>query len=161
MKFSRFLLAILASFIFLTSYAQEKEIMQVVQSVFDGMATNNGEMVKAAFTADAIMFTVAYDKDNKVFKRQGSVEKFATAVSAPKEQAYNEPIWNEQVEIDGALASVWVDYAFYLGNTFHHCGVDAFHLMLTDEGWKIFHLVDTRRTEGCKVPKTVKKKFKS
>lgn len=160
MKFFRYLLTILASFIFLTSYAQEKEIMQVVQSVFDGMATNNGEMVKAAFTTDATIFTVAYDKDNKVFKRQGSVEKFATAVSAPKEQAYNEPIWNEQVEIDGALASVWVDYAFYLGNTFHHCGVDAFHLMLTDEGWKVFHLVDTRRTEDCKVPKAVKKKFK-
>lgn len=133
--------------------------MKVVQSVFDGMATNNGEMVKAAFTEDALMFTVAYDKEGKVFKRQGSLEKFAEAVSAPKDQAYNEPIWNERVEIDGALASVWVDYAFYLGNTFHHCGVDAFHLMLTDDGWKIFHLVDTRRTEDCKVPGAVKKKY--
>ncbi len=159
MKFFRYKLSLLIMITVLSAQAQEDEIMQVVQSVFDGMATNNGDMVKAAFTEDASMFTVAYDKEGKVFKRQGSVEKFATAVSAPKDQAYNEPIWNERVEIDGALASVWVDYAFYLGNSFHHCGVDAFHLMLTDEGWKIFHLVDTRRTEDCKVPKAVKKKY--
>ncbi|MDW3193873.1 MAG: nuclear transport factor 2 family protein [Cytophagales bacterium] len=159
MKFLRYLLSVISLFIILSSQAQEQEIMKVVQSVFDGMASNNGEMVKGAFTADAAMFTVAYDKEGKVFKRQGSLEKFAEAVSAPKDQAYNEPIWNERVEIDGALASVWVDYAFYLGNTFHHCGVDAFHLMLTDNGWKIFHLVDTRRTEDCKVPNSVKKKY--
>ena len=27
--------------------------------------------------------------------------------------------------------------------------VDAFHLALSDEGWKIVHLADTRVTGGC------------
>ncbi len=160
MKFHRFPLILLLLCSMASVQAQENEIMQVVQSVFDGMASDNGEMVKAAFTEDATMYTVAYDENGDVFKRQGSLEKFATAVSAKKDQAYNEPIWNERIEIDGPLASVWVDYAFYLGNSFHHCGVDAFHLMLTDEGWKIFHLVDTRKTEDCDIPKSVKKKYK-
>ena len=145
------------------TYAQSEEeaIMSVVQSVFDGMATNDGNMVREAFTEDAQTFTVTVNKEGEVVKRSGSVEKFAEAVSAPKEKAYNEPIWNEQVEIDGPLASVWVDYAFYLGDEFHHCGVDAFHLMKTADGWKIFHLVDTRRTANCKVPGKIRKQYEN
>lgn len=159
MKIHRYLLTIIVLITFHISNAQEKEIMAVVQSVFDGMATNNGEMVKAAFTEDAILSTVAYDEEGKAFKREGSLKKFVEAVSAEKAQPFNEPIWNERFEIHGALASLWVDYAFYLGNTFHHCGVDAFHLMLTDEGWKIFYLIDTRRTDDCDVPESIKKKY--
>lgn len=159
MNNSRYLFALLALMLGFMAQAQEQAIMKVVQSVFDGMATNNGAMVKAAFTEDAAMFTVTYNENGEVTKRQGSLEKFVSAVNAPKDQAYNEPIWNERIEIDGPLASVWVDYAFYLGNSFHHCGVDAMHLMLTDDGWKIFHLVDTRRTEDCKIPKSVKKQY--
>lgn len=140
---------------------EEDEIMSVVQSVFEGMATDNGEMIQSAFTADAQMFTVTFDKDGQAIKRAGSLEKFVEAINAPKEKSYNEPIWNEKVEIDGPFASVWVDYAFYLGNTFHHCGVDAFHLMKTASGWKIFHLVDTRRTENCSVPGKIRKSYEN
>ena len=153
---------VISFFIFLTyssTHGQEQEIMAVVQSVFDGMSSNNGDLVKAAFTADATMYTVAADKDGAIVKRAGSLQKFAEAVDAEKEESYNEPIWNEKIEIDGPFASVWVDYAFYLGHTFHHCGVDAFHLMKTSEGWKIFHLVDTRRTDDCKVPAKIRKQY--
>ena len=134
--------------------------MAVVQSIFTGMATNDGAMVREAFTEDASMYTVFLNDEGKVQKREGSVEKFVEAVSKDKEQPYSEPIWNEKVEIDGPLASVWVDYAFYLGNSFHHCGVDAFHLMETAAGWKVFHIVDTRRTEDCEVPNKIKTKYK-
>jgi hypothetical protein len=61
--------------------------------------------------------------------------------------------------MDGSLAAVWVDYAFYLNNTFSHCGVDSFHLVKTEEGWKIFNLVDTRRKSDCVIPDAVEKQF--
>lgn len=144
----------------LQSKAQKKEVMAVVQSVFDGMAENDGDKVIDAFTEDAQSFTVFVNKENEVQKRSGSIQKFAEAVDKEKEKSWNEPIWNEKVQIDGGLASVWVDYAFYLGNEFHHCGVDAFHLLKTPDGWKIFHLVDTRRTEDCEVPKKIKSLYK-
>ncbi|MEM9324517.1 MAG: nuclear transport factor 2 family protein [Bacteroidota bacterium] len=133
----------------------ESEVMAVVQSIFTGMASNNGEMVRQAFTTDAKMYTIVVDDAGKVQKREGSLEQFIQRVSQEKEQPYSEPIWNEKVQIDRQLASVWVDYAFYIGNSFHHCGVDAFHLMKTEGGWQVFHIVDTRRTEGCTVPEKV------
>jgi hypothetical protein len=56
-----------------------------------------------------------------------------------------------RVEIDGALASVWVDYNLYVGDKFMHCGIDHFLLVRGDDAaWKIISLADTRRTEGCK-----------
>ena len=48
-----------------------------------------------------------------------------------------------------ALASVWMDYRFYVGECFSHCGVDTFHLVRTAEGWRIVDLADARRREGC------------
>ena len=55
--------------------------------------------------------------------------------------------------VDGGIAQVWTDYAFYVGAEFSHCGVDAFHLAKDAFGsWKIMHLMDTRRKEGCIEP---------
>jgi len=56
--------------------------------------------------------------------------------------------------MDGNLAQVWASYAFYRGNTFNHCGVDALHLFKVEDGqWHIFHLGDTRCTKGCAASK--------
>jgi hypothetical protein len=47
---------------------------------------------------------------------------------------------------------VWAKYAFFLGDRFSHCGIDAFQLHQTADGWKIFQLTDTQRSEGCEMP---------
>jgi hypothetical protein len=62
----------------------------------------------------------------------------------------DERVWNEKVLVDGPLASVWMDYALFIGPRFSHCGVDAFQLAKMADGWKIIAIADTRRTEGCK-----------
>ena len=56
------------------------------------------------------------------------------------------------MRIDDNLATVWNQYAFYLGDTLHHCGVDAFQLFRSSDGWKIIQVSDTQRTEGCEGP---------
>jgi hypothetical protein len=65
-----------------------------------------------------------------------------------------------KIQIDGDFAQAWCDYAFYVGHRFNHCGIDAFHLIREKDGWKIFHLADTRRKEGCHVPEEIQKKHK-
>ena len=135
--------------------------LAAVQSVFKGMETNQGKLVEVAFTKEAKMFTVVKDSTGSTALHEGSLAKFIAAVNSPKDIGWSEPIWNEKVEIDGDLASVWVDYAFYYGSEFLHCGVDAFHLLNTSEGWKIFHLVDTRRKNNCDVPQEIQEKYKN
>lgn len=84
--------------------------------------------------------------------REASLEGFVQAVGAPHEEVWDERIWDAEVEVDGPLATAWIQYAFYVGETFSHCGVDAFQLFKGEDGWKIFHIADTRRQEGCETP---------
>jgi len=53
------------------------------------------------------------------------------------------------IHVDGALASIWVDYWFFAGDRFSHCGVDAILLARQGGTWRIFSIVDTRQTTGC------------
>lgn len=149
----------LLSFSLLAQSSEKKQVMQVVERVFEAMKCSDSTQLKSCFTADAATFTLFTDKESKSQIRKGSLQRFIDAVGQPKEDIWNEPIWNEKVEIDGPLAAVWVDYAFYLNNQFLHCGVDAFQLVKTEEGWKIFHLADTRRKTDCEVPDEVKRRM--
>lgn len=131
---------------------EEVQIMKVIDQVFEAMRTNDSTLLKQSFVAAPNTFTAYVNKEGKSILAKGNFNRFIRAVGQPKEQVWNEPIWNEQVHIDGNLAAVWVDYAFYLGDQFSHCGVDAFHLIKEEGQWKIFHLVDTRRKENCEIP---------
>lgn len=157
----RSLIALFFSCFILVTNAQstdEADIMKVVTSVFDAMRANDSTLLKSCFVEDPTTFTV-FRRDGKSVLNRDNFQGFITAVGQPKEEMWNEPIWNEKIQIDDDLASVWVDYAFYRGengNQFSHCGVDAFHLVKLDGNWKIFHLVDTRRREGCDIPDAIK-----
>ena len=152
-----FPLILLLISIHLSAQNDEKEsIMKVVNQVFEAMRTNDSTLLKSCFTENPNTFTVYRNQEGNGSLSTGNFQGFIDAVGKPKEVVYNEPIWNEKVEIDGDLASVWVDYAFYLDDQFSHCGVDAFHLVKLEGKWKIFHLVDTRRKTNCEIPDDIK-----
>lgn len=134
----------------------EEAIMKVVNQVFEAMRTNDSTLLKQCFVENPNTFTVFTNKQGEVTLATDNFQKFVDAVGKPKERVWNEPIWNEKVEIDGPLASVWVDYAFFIDDQFSHCGVDAFHLVKKDDRWQIFHLVDTRRKADCVIPEEIK-----
>lgn len=140
---------------------EEKSIIDVVHRLFKGMETGDSAMVHSVFTPDATMATVFRDKNNRavLFRDPSSLGNFLVAVGTPHTEAWNEPIWNVNIKIDGDLAQVWCDYAFYIGNRFSHCGVDAFHLHKGEDGWKIFHVADTRRKDNCNIPEAIRKKY--
>lgn len=50
---------------------------------------------------------------------------------------YVERGFDPEVRIQGHLATVWLPYDFYTDDQLSHCGVDAFILLRTDEGWRI------------------------
>ncbi|MCC6930079.1 MAG: nuclear transport factor 2 family protein [Gemmatimonadaceae bacterium] len=132
--------------------ATKGEVMAVVKRMFDGMRAADSSMVRSTFHTQLRMVTVAKGRDGQLrFTVESSPEGFLKSVGTPRPAKLDERIFNERVEIDGALASVWVDYNLYLGDKFVHCGIDHFLLARGDDGaWKIFSLADTRRTEGCK-----------
>lgn len=153
----KILTLLLIAFTFHCNAQNEKaEIMKVINQVFDAMRTNDSTMLKQSFVEKPNTFTAYVNQEGKSTLATGDFQRFINAVGQPKEQVWNEPIWNEKVNIDGNLASVWVDYAFYVDDQFSHCGVDAFHLIKQEGQWKIFHLVDTRRRSDCEIPDDIK-----
>ena len=79
-----------------------------------------------------------------------NINGFLKAVGTPHPQVWDERVAFERVLIDANLASVWAPYAFYLGGTFSHCSYDSFQLVKLADGWKIAHVVGTRRKEKYK-----------
>lgn len=132
--------------------ATKGQVMAVVKRMFDGMRAADSSMVHSTFHEQLRMVTVAKGRDGQLrFTAESTPDGFLKAVGTPRPAMLDERIFNERVEIDGPLASVWVDYNLYLGDKFMHCGIDHFLLTRGDDGaWKIFSLADTRRTEGCK-----------
>ena len=101
------------------------------------------------------LFTIFSRNDSTQFRNDGGLQKFLEAVGSPHETDWNEWTWGYKINIDGPLAQAWCDYAFYIGDKFSHCGVDAFELVKTDGEWKIFALADTRRKKNCSIPENV------
>jgi hypothetical protein len=132
------------------SSADKAAVMAVVKKLFDGMRAGDSSMVRSVFAPNVRMITVAPRQGVMTASVTNGADSFAKAVGTPHAEVWDERIANEKVEIDGALASVWVDYAFFRGTTFSHCGVDHFLLTKDSAGaWSILELADTRRNAGC------------
>ena len=128
---------------------EEAAVRAVVVRLFDAMRAGDGSVFAALFTEDARLQTAAVRRDGSVILDSTPVDTFAAFVSQPHDFVADERIDAWHVRIDGPLAVVTVDYSFYMGERFSHCGIDAFQLFKSAEGWKIFQLTDTRRRTGC------------
>jgi len=130
--------------------AQESDVRAVIDRMFDGMRRRDSAMVRSVFHPEARLASVS---DGTI--HPDGIDGFVAAVGRSSDEQWNEPIWNVEIRIDGDLAQVWARYAFFRGpdgNRFSHCGVDTFELVRTADGWKIFHLADTRQREACEMP---------
>lgn len=132
--------------------ATEQEIIQVVIAIFDGMRAGDSEAVKKHFYPETLLYSAFTGENGNQELQKLDIQNWFTAIAKPHEQVWDERIWDYEVQVDGNLSAVWVKYAFYLDQTLHHCGVDAIQLAYDGKNWKIFHIADTRQTEGCSVP---------
>jgi uncharacterized protein (TIGR02246 family) len=130
----------------------EAAVRAVITRLFDGMRAGNGAVFAELFTPDARLQTAAMRRDGTPVLASMPVDSFAAMVSQPRDFVLDERIDAWDVRVDGPLAVVTVDYSFYAGERFSHCGIDAFQLFKAADGWRIFQLTDTRRTTGCPAP---------
>lgn len=144
-----FLLVFSFSFSAHAQQTEKDQVQQVIEQLFDGMRASDSSMVRQVFSEEAIMQTIAQNRDGNIAVHTGNLDRFVNAVGAPKNEKWDERIGSYNIQIDDNLASVWTPYSFYLGDTFSHCGVNSFQLYKSESGWKIFHIVDTRRKDNC------------
>ncbi|MEQ9423587.1 MAG: nuclear transport factor 2 family protein [Cyclobacteriaceae bacterium] len=145
------IVALIAMSHVLFAQSDEDKILGVINQLFEGMRAGDSTMVRDVFHVEASLKTVI-EKGGQPILRNGSVDRFATAVGTPHDDVWDEPIWDTEIRIDGNLAQVWTKYALFVGDKFSHCGVDTFLLFKSEKGWKIFQLTDTRQYTDCEMP---------
>lgn len=128
--------------------AEGKAALAVVNRLFDAMRAGDSAAARAVFHPKA-QFATAAVKDGAPLVNFEQMEPFLRAVGTPHQEVWDERLSNIVVHVDGPLAVVWTDYAFYLGDKFSHCGVDALQLARTGDTWQIVSIIDTRRKQGC------------
>lgn len=138
------------------AYSQEEKILtdqqaviQTIKVLFDGMRAGDSTMLRSVLHPEAHLQSSFTNKEGISMLKGGSVDGWVTSVGTSHEEIYDEKIWSYKVRIDDNLASAWTEYTFYVGDKMSHCGVNAFHLVNTKEGWKISHITDTRRKQNC------------
>lgn len=128
---------------------EEEQVVGVVEDLFNAMREANQEKARALFTTDANLVSTSLDENKNPVISTIPIADFVNNIGQLQAGLVDEQIFNTEVRIDDHLATVWTDYNLYVRENFSHCGVDAFQLFKGTDGWKIFHVSDTRRTDDC------------
>jgi hypothetical protein len=123
-------------------------IMNTIHQFFDGMRQNDPGKIREVLAKDVRFLTVIEQK-GAVMLPEVKAEDFLQTVSLPRSNVLDERLESYEIKVDDRLTSVWTTYQFYLGDVFSHCGVNAFQLYKSYQGWKILQITDTRRVERC------------
>jgi hypothetical protein len=128
----------------------EEAVMATVNRLFDGMKAADSAMARSTFHPQARLQRAGINRQTGEPELSSTpVDGFIGFIGGIEPGQAEEPIWDAVVQIDDRLATVWVKYELIFNGEFHHCGVDAFELWRSNDGWKIFQLTDTSRTEDC------------
>ncbi len=136
-----------------SAQSPEDDVRAVIDKLFDGMRAGDSTMVRSVFYEGALMGRAL---DQGLRTGTGTTKGFLNAIGTPHDEVWDERIWDVKIHVDQRLASVWMEFAFYLDDTLHHCGVNSMQLYRSDEGWKIAYLVDTDRGMDCEIPDSLK-----
>jgi hypothetical protein len=132
----------------LPSNSDSKAIESTIIQLFDAMRESNMQKAADVFHEQLQLMTVV-DRTMGAELIHSSAAEFLEAIALPKEEPWDEHYSNLEIHIDGDLATAWMDYRFYRGTEFSHCGVNAMKFIRTETGWKMFSITDTRRTDNC------------
>lgn len=151
MKKSVLIISIIAIFA-VSAFARKaddaKDALSTVNNMFAEMANHNPAAIVALYTSEAQLAAAIKNKEGKSVIRTFAVEAFSKNF-AEKKNEIKEEMYAPDVKIFGDLAIVYGRYVFFIDGKISHCGVNAFHLVRTDAGWKIAGASTTIEPQGC------------
>jgi hypothetical protein len=113
--------------------ADRDQVLKTVQAFFDTMTAKDVDGARKILMPQGRFHAVRM-RDGNI--RSFSNEEYFADLQAAK-RTMRERIWNPEVRVRGAIATVWTPYDFWIDGKYSHCGIDAFDLVKTEEGWKI------------------------
>ena len=137
--------------LFSQSYeADSLEVSEIINDIFDGMREGDTSKMAPYMHLSAKMQTLAVnEKGNKVSDLSGPESWLNAVANNNTDKVWNEEVDNLRINSDGAVATAWLDYKFYLDKDLSHCGVNSFQFIKVNEKWKIIYIIDSRFRDNC------------
>lgn len=130
------------------SAADEAAVLEVVNTLFDGMREKDESALRSVFHEAARLHSTGETPEGDPVTRETDIDAFIRNVVS-SDAFLDEVTFDERVEVSGNLAMAWTPYNLFVDSSFQHCGVDVFVMTRSADGWKILQLADTRTQEGC------------
>ena len=142
-------LLIFVLFIFANSQAQNQEIQNVIETFFEAFHAKDTLKLKALCDETMMLQSISENIKGTKLSNESPQAFFKSIASIPAEVKFQEKIISYSIQVDGSMAHAWTPYEFFVNGKLSHKGVNAFTLFKKDtpekSGWKIVHLIDTRR----------------
>jgi len=123
--------------------AQDPEVVATLQTVFDALETGDGPLLRSVVAPEVVMH-FAETRDGETTHASATLDGLVERIESSPEPLI-ERMWDPEVRVDGALATVWAPYDFYAGSELSHCGIDAATMLRQEDGsWRIVALSWTR-----------------
>jgi len=124
------------------------EVMTAVNEFMRGLKTSDLSLLNARIDSTTRFTLVRPGPDgSRVIVLSGA--DFVKVATRPDQPPIDEPIRNPVVQIDGDVATVWVEFQVRQAGKVSHCGHDAFHLARVGGQWRIINLIDSYQPTGC------------
>lgn len=125
-----------------------KDALAVINKLWEAMTAHKPADIVALHTPEAQLVAIMKNKEGKSVSRTFKAEDFAKNFAEKKAEIL-EDMYAPKVEVSGDFAQVWGRYVFFVNGKVSHCGVNAFHLVRTDTGWRIAGAASTMEPQGC------------
>ena len=129
--------------------SDERAIIATVTTFLDGIRTADTTLMRSTVAAGATLVPVGGPTGlGAPSKLDGFIERIGKGTGPGND----ERIENPKVQIDDQLASLWAYFTLTRpGETgISACGANLFLFRRGPDGWKVFQIANTRRTEACR-----------
>jgi len=124
-------------------------IAEIITNIFDGMRESDTAKMAPYMHPNVKMQSLTMDESGNKLSELNGASSWLNAVANNHGDIWDEQIDHLRIQTDGAVASAWMDYKFYLGDKLSHCGVNSFQFIKTNEKWKIIYIIDSRKKINC------------
>ena len=124
--------------------SEKKAVIATAERFFHALAAKDSAAARAVMMPEGRFFSVREDGS---IRSQTHLEFFDRIASETSD--FLERMWEPTVLVHGPIAVLWTPYDFHRNGQFSHCGIDAFSLIKTNDGWKIAGTVYTVEPTGC------------
>lgn len=128
-------------------HSEEQSVIAAVEQFFKALETRDADLARNILLPEGVVYSVRDEGGGKTIRattHQQIIESFSSSSEKMLER-----MWDPKVLIHKEIAVVWTKYDFHREGKFSHCGVDAFNLIKTPDGWKISGIFYTVEKEGC------------